>query len=88
MLTIDLIYSIDNATEAIEFTNNNVAQTAVILIAAFSGFLGLCIVVCIAGVFMKKKCTYTCTSKRMIISSKFTPAGFNPTFHRYVIIIK
>ena len=86
MLTIDLIYSIDNATEATEFTNSNAAQTAVILVAVFSGFLGLCIVVCIVGVFMKRKCT--CTSKRIIISSKFTPAGFNPTFHRYVIIIK
>ena len=78
MLTIDLIYYIDNITEATEFTNNNAAQTAVILIAVFGGFLGLCIVVCIVGVFMKRKCA----SKRMIMSGKFTPAGFNPTFHR------
>lgn len=78
MLTIDLIYSIDNATEATEFTKNNTGKTAIILSVVFGGFLGLCLVVCIVGVLLKRKCT----RNKIIKSGKFTSVAFNPIFHR------
>ena len=78
IVSIDLIYSIDNATEGTKFTKTNAAKTAVILSVVFGGLLGLCLVVCIVGVLMKRKCR----RKRKTKSGKFTSAVFNPVFHR------
>ena len=73
--------SVINATEAHEHGNS---KSTVIPISAFvfGSLLGLCIVVCVIGVILKKQ-----KKKRQIRQGTFMLAASNPLFDRYVHIL-
>ena len=71
--------SVTNATEAHEHGNNESTAIPMILAIVFGSLLGLCIVVCIIGIILKKQ-----KRKRQIRHGTFRLAAFNPLFNRYI----
>ena len=74
--------SVINATEAHEHGNSKSTVIPMISAFVFGSLLGLCIVVCVIGVILKKQ-----KKKRQIRQGTFMLEASNPLFDRYVHIL-